>query len=43
MENIQQILQENALLKAQIHLKDNRLFEKDEQLSLKDEQLSLKD
>lgn len=43
MENIQQILQENALLKAQVLLLDKQLFEKNELIVFKDEQLSFKD
>jgi len=39
MEDIQQILQENALLKAQILLKEEELFRKDEQILLKEEEL----
>ena len=39
MTDIQQILQENALLKAQILLKDEQLVLKEEQIVLKEEQL----
>ena len=41
MEDIQQILQENALLKATILLKDEQILVKVEQILLKDEQLLL--
>ena len=39
MENIQQILQENALLKAQILIKEKELLLKDEQILVKEEEL----
>ena len=39
MENIQQILQENARLKEQILLQEKSLLLKDEQIFFKDEQL----
>ena len=42
MEDILQILQENALLKEQLHLKDDQLRFKDEQLRLKEEELKRK-
>ena len=42
MEDILQILQENALLKEQLHLKDDQLRLKDEQLRLKEEELKRK-
>lgn len=43
MGDIQQILQENALLKVQILLKDEQILSKDEQILLKDEQILLKE
>lgn len=43
MEQVQQILQENAFLKAQILLKDEQIHQKDEQILLKDEQILLKE
>jgi transposase len=43
MGDIQQILQENALLKAQILLKESQIRLKDEQILLKDEQILLKE
>ena len=42
MEDILQILQENVLLKEQLHLKDDQLRFKDEQLRLKEEELKRK-
>jgi transposase len=43
MEDIQQILQENALLKAQILLKDEQILLKVEELLRKDDQILLKE
>jgi len=43
MEDIHQILQENALLRAQILLKEAQILLKEEQILLKDEQILLKD
>ena len=42
MGDIQQILQDNALLKATILLKDEQILLKDEQILLKDEELKRK-
>ena len=43
MEDIHQILQENALLRAQILLKEAQILLKEEQILLKDEQILLKE
>ena len=43
MEDVQQILQENARLKEQILLQEKSLLLKDEQILFKDEQLQQKD
>jgi transposase len=43
MEDIQQILQENALLKAQILLRDEQILIKEEELLRKDEQILIKE